>query len=101
MSYLEGKDVQLIRHDLAKDPPSRAFLEKIVDAEHPEEFLNRRSPSYKERGLGSRKLSKKQVIDLMLEDVNLIRRPIVARGGAVSFGYDEEAIDRVVSTSRA
>lgn len=97
MTYLEGKDVELVRHDLAKDPPSRALLEKIIDAEHPEEFLNRRSPAYKERDLGSRKLTKKQVIDLMLEDVNLIRRPIVLRGGKVSFGYDEEAMDGVVS----
>ena len=31
----------------------------------------------------------------MLEDTNLIRRPIVLSGGRVSFGYDEAAWDEM------
>ena len=59
-------------------------------------FLNKRSPAYKERDFGSKKLTKKQVIDLMMEDVNLIRRPIVLRSaGSAVFGYDAEEYDRL------
>lgn len=93
MTYLDGKDTDITRHDLAKDPPSRAFLEKHVDAAHLDRYLNKRSPAYKERGLGERKLTKKEAIDLMLEDVNLIRRPIVVTGGKATFGYAEEEWD--------
>ena len=53
--------------------------------------MNKRSPAYKDRNLGARKLTKKQVIDLMMEDVNLIRRPIVMRGPkSAIFGYNED-----------
>lgn len=59
-------------------------------------FLNKRSPAYKERGLGARSLTKKQVIELMMEDVNLVRRPIVLRGGKRAlFGYDATEYDEL------
>lgn len=47
--------------------------------------------------LGARQLTKKQVIDLMLEEPNLIRRPIVLRGGRAVFGFDAAAYDKVLS----
>ncbi len=31
----------------------------------------------------------------MLEDTNLIRRPIVVSGGRAAFGYDEAAWDEI------
>ena len=86
----------MTRHDLAKDPPSRAFLEKHVDASRLDDFLNPRSPSYKERGLGERKLTKREAIDLMLEDPNLMKRPVVFRNGKAVFGYDEAAWDELL-----
>jgi arsenate reductase-like glutaredoxin family protein len=33
--------------------------------------------------------SKKEAIDLMVAQPNLIRRPILIRGGTVTFGYDK------------
>lgn len=96
MSYLDGKDARITRHDLAKEPPSRAFLEKHVDASNLDHVLNRRSPSFKERGLGERTLTKKEAIDLMLEDTNLIRRPIVVAGGKATFGYAEQEWDELL-----
>ncbi|MCA1734368.1 MAG: hypothetical protein LC732_12305 [Acidobacteria bacterium] len=57
--------------------------------------MNRRSPSYKEMNLGERKLTKKEAIDLMLKDTNLIRRPIVLSGARAVFGYDEVAWDEL------
>ena len=96
MAYLEGKGVQLDKHDLAKDPPSRELLERLIDDEHPEAFLNSRSPSYKERNLGARRLTKRQAIDLMIEDPNLIRRPLVLRDPKrVIFGFDADKYDRL------
>ena len=44
--------------------------------------------------LGSKNLTKKQVIALMMEDANLIRRPIVVKGSKEAiFGYDEAVYD--------
>jgi arsenate reductase-like glutaredoxin family protein len=42
---------------------------------------------WKERPLPT---SKKEAIDLMLENPNLIRRPILIRGSKVVFGFDKD-----------
>ena len=34
--------------------------------------------------------SKKEAIDLMMEQPNLIRRPILVRGSKVTFGFNKE-----------
>ena len=50
--------------------------------------MSTRSPVFKERPLPR---SKKEVIDLMMENPNLIRRPILVRGSKVVFGFDKKA----------
>ena len=95
MTYLEGKDVELIRHDLAKEPPSRELLERLIDERHLQDFVNKRSPAYKERGLDVTKMTKKQAIDLMMQEPNLIRRPLVVTKGKAVFGYDPDAYDAI------
>ena len=88
--------MELEKHDLAKDPPSRELLERLIGDDDPMAFLNPRSPSYKDRNLGSKKLSKSQVIAMMLDDPNLIRRPIVLRGSKRAiFGYDTGQYDEL------
>jgi Spx/MgsR family transcriptional regulator len=93
---LEGRGAQLDKHDLAKDPPSRELLERLIDGSHLEDFINTRSPAYKERNLGARKLTKKQAIDLMLEEPNLIRRPLVISKGRAVFGFKPEEYDALM-----
>jgi arsenate reductase-like glutaredoxin family protein len=77
-------DVQQI--DINKTPPDRAFLEKHVDATRFLDFVSTRSPVFKERPLPT---SKKEAIDLMMENSNLIRRPILIMGSNVTFGFDK------------
>jgi arsenate reductase-like glutaredoxin family protein len=38
--------------------------------------------------------SKKEAIDLMMEQPNLIRRPILIRGSKVIFGFDRDAYSK-------
>ena len=79
--------------DINKEPPSREFLEKHVDAARFLEFVSTRSPVFKERPLPA---SKKEAIDLMMEEPNLIRRPLVLREGAAAvFGFDADALDEL------
>jgi Spx/MgsR family transcriptional regulator len=86
----------MVKHDLAKEPPSRELLERLIDASRLEDFINKRSPAYKARNLGARKLTKKQAIDLMMEDPNLIRRPIVLSGPKRAvFGFDAEEYEKL------
>ena len=50
--------------------------------------MSTRSPVFKERPLPK---SKKEAIDLMMDNPNLIRRPILIRGSQVTFGFDKQA----------
>ena len=63
--------------DINRDPPTRAFLEQHIDADRFLDFVSTRSPVFKERPLPR---SKKEAIDLMMEQPNLIKRPILVRG---------------------
>jgi len=49
--------------------------------------VSTRSPVFKERPLPR---SKNEAIDLMLQNPNLIRRPILIKGSKVIFGFDRE-----------
>jgi arsenate reductase len=73
--------------DINKQPPSREFLEKHIDPDRFLDFVSTRSPVFKERPLPK---SKKEAIALMMENPNLIRRPIVIQGSKVIFGFDKE-----------
>ena len=71
----------------------------MIDASHLEDFVNTRSPAYKERGLDVTKMTKKQAIDLMMEEPNLIRRPLVIANGKAVFGYNPEGFDALADKS--
>jgi arsenate reductase len=76
-----------VKHNLAKEPPTRELLSRLIDDYGLEAILSTRSPAFKARNLGDRKLSKSEAIALMLEDPNLIRRPLVLKGKKAVFGY--------------
>jgi arsenate reductase-like glutaredoxin family protein len=79
--------VDLHELDINKEPPSREFLEKHIDPDRFLDFVSTRSPVFKQRPLPK---SKKEAIALMIENPNLIRRPIVVKGSKVIFGFDKE-----------
>jgi Spx/MgsR family transcriptional regulator len=87
-SFLEDAGVELAPIDINLNPPSRAFLEEHVDDERFLDFVSTRSPVFKTRPFPS---SKKEAIDLMLEQPNLIKRPVLVKGRRVIFGFDRQA----------
>ena len=71
--------------DINRQPPKRAFLERHVDAKRVLDYVSRRSPVFKQRPLP---VSKREAIDLMIEQPNLIKRPVLVDGETVVFGFD-------------
>jgi arsenate reductase-like glutaredoxin family protein len=84
--------VQVDERDINRTPPNRAFLERHVDAGHFLDFLSRRSPVFRNRPLPT---SKKEAIDLMLAQPNLIRRPVLVSGAEVIFGFDRDRYQKL------
>lgn len=77
--------MDVVERDINRDPPDRAFLEQHVDEGRFLDYVSTRSPVFKSRPLPQ---SKTEAIDLMMEQPNLIRRPILVRGTKVTFGFD-------------
>ena len=78
--------------DINRTPPSRAFLEEHIDEATFLEYVSRRSPVFKDRPLPT---SKREAITLMLEQPNLIKRPILVLSDRVIFGFDRKAYDEL------
>jgi len=78
--------------DINKEPPPREFLEKHIEADHFLDYVSTRSPVFKDRPLPK---SKKEAIEMMLGNPNLIRRPILMKGSKVIFGFDKEKYQKV------
>jgi arsenate reductase len=85
-TFLEAAGVDVQPIDIDKNPPSREFLERHIDAERFLDFVSTRSPVFKTRPLPK---SKKEAIALMMENSNLIKRPVVIQGSTVIFGFDK------------
>jgi regulatory protein spx len=90
-AYLDKIGFDVEERDINKTPPSREFLEKHVDASRFLDFVSKRSPVFKQRPLPK---SKKDAIDLMCDQPNLIKRPILVEGSKVTFGLDKDAYDK-------
>ena len=56
--------------------------------------MSKRSPVFKTRPLPR---SKKEAIDLMVEQPNLIRRPVLVKGSKVTFGFDKDRYEALTS----
>jgi regulatory protein spx len=91
VSDLEGRGYELVKHNLATERPSRELLSRLIDELGLDAVISKKSPAYKARNLGARELTKGEAIDLMLEDPNLMRRPLVLSKKKAIFGFDAEA----------
>jgi arsenate reductase-like glutaredoxin family protein len=67
-----------------------------VDKENFLDYVSTRSPVFKQRPLPR---SKKEAIDMMVEQPNLIRRPVLIHGSKVIFGFDKEAYAQIGKAS--
>lgn len=67
-----------------------------MQADRIRDFLSTRSPVFKRRPLPR---SRKEAIDLMMEQPNLIKRPILVRESRTIFGFDRAAYDALNSSA--
>lgn len=93
MADLEGRGYELVKHNLAEERPSRELLSRLIDDYGLDAVLSTRSPAYKALDLGDRKLTKSEAIEMMLQEPNFIRRPLVLQGKKAVFGYQPAEYD--------
>jgi arsenate reductase len=82
--------------DYFKRPLEAAELEGLLP-EDPAPLLGTKSPKFKELGLQGRRLTKAEAIALMVQDNNLLKRPILVHSKGVIIGFDAGAYAKLIS----
>ena len=79
--------IDVVVRDYFKTPLDAEELEALLPPD-PAPMLGTKSPKYKELGLKDLRLTKAEAISLMVEDNNLLKRPILVhpRGTVIGFG---------------
>ena len=89
--------VALDERDYAKKPLSATELRELFKGRDPRDFLNPKSPAFKAKGLAGKKLTQADAIKLMVEDPNLIKRPLTVAGAEIIAGFDRERLKNAFS----
>ena len=90
------KNVKFNERDFFKYPFTRAEIEELLQGKPASEMFNFRSPSFKQLGLERDTLTDKELIDLMLKEPKLVRRPVVRIGDTVYFSADRLVLENVM-----
>jgi len=77
--------------DLDKQRLSESELDKLIGDRDYKQFLNKRNELFRKENMKEHPPSRAEAIRLMAKEPNLMRRPLVVRGGQVIFGFDEDA----------
>ena len=79
--------------DLDKTPLSVEEIEALIGDRDYKLFLNARNELYREK---KKPPSRREAIALMSKNPNLIKRPILLRGGQLLLGFDEAAYRKLL-----
>jgi arsenate reductase-like glutaredoxin family protein len=91
---LREKNVRFDEIDLSRGLAVEE-LEKLIGTRDYRNFLNPRNELYRDRKMKENPPPREQALQLMSENPNLIRRPILTKGSQIILGYDEEALSHV------
>ncbi len=69
---------------------------ELLQGKSASEMFNFRSPSFKKLGLDRDKLSDNELVNLMLKEPRLVRRPVVRIGDNVYFSADKSVLESVL-----
>ena len=92
---MQKKGVELELRDLAKERLSVAELDALIGDRDYKLFLNPRNELYRARKMKEKPPSRAEALKLMAAEPNLIRRPVVIKGGQIVLGYDEDALKKL------
>ena len=90
VDWFNSNKINIEYIDIISSPPSKAFLDSNVASDNIKPFLNSRSKIYRENNMSSELPGKNEAIKMMLEDPNLIKRPVVVTSSGNMFGFDED-----------
>ena len=89
---MQAKKVSFEEREYGKIPFTEKELREIIGDGPVENFLNTRTPLYRERNMKQKPPAKDEAIKLMLKDPNLLKRPVIIIGKKKLTGFNEAEV---------
>lgn len=88
------------RRDYFKQRFTREELASVLERAGlaPTDALSKRSRAYKELGLSDRQLSDNELLDLIVQEPTLLRRPLIISSAGVEIGYNQERLRHLIDS---
>lgn len=98
LALLQERGLKPLVVEYLKAPPDAKTLNEILDmlGLEPGDLLRRGEAEYKEAGLDRQDLSRREIIQAMVEHPKLIERPIVVANGRARIGRPPESVLEIV-----
>lgn len=93
--FMEKRGFQLYFRDLGKERLSAAELEDLIGNRDYKDFLNSRNELFRKANMKEEPPPRKEAIQMMAKEPNLIRRPVILAGGRVVLGFDEKGMAKL------
>jgi Spx/MgsR family transcriptional regulator len=93
---LQARKIAFEEREYGKNPLSESELRDLIGAEPIENFLNTRTPLYREKNMKQKPPSKEEAIKLMVKDPNLLKRPVIIKGKKRLTGFNEADLKQLL-----
>jgi Spx/MgsR family transcriptional regulator len=95
-AWLDERGVPYERRDYFRDRFTKDELSAVLASAGltPRDVLSKRARAYKEL-VGDRDLTDDQLLDLMIQEPTLLRRPLVISGEVTVIGFDRKGLERM------
>lgn len=93
---MQAKKIEFEEREYGKNPLSEKELRALIGNDPIEPFLNTRTPLYRARNMRQKPPSKEEAIKLMLEDPNLLKRPVIVKGKKKLTGFNETEVKKLL-----
>ena len=92
--------LEVTDRDFFKETFSELEIRELAAMAGTENIFARRSPSLKKLSLADKELSDDEMVNLMLQEPKLIRRPLIKVGGKLMVGGGTAAVEAAIAEAR-
>ena len=92
--------LEVTDRDFFKETFSESEIRELAAMAGTENIFARRSPSLKKLSLADKELSDDEMVELMLQEPKLVRRPLIKVGGKLMVGGGTAAVEAAIAEAR-
>ncbi len=96
-AWLHEKGLETEDRDFFQEKFTESELRQLIEGRKPADVFSWNSPSFKALGRPAESLSEDEMVQLMLGEPRLIRRPLVVVNGQLVIGGSQKALEAALA----